>query len=222
MHPSVQGDFENFPKSLQAELPRVWHSVLQLKQGMIAYRYLFMEERSRTETMGESLGGVLGWTQGLLEEWIILAIARMLDKPNGKNKNLNVRHIYDIAIDDPFFESDHAKLKNLWIKTEALEKDYAIAKFRNKTIAHTDEAVALGKEIFPEPIWSQLDETATAIEEIVTLIWEKCQGMKTQTVIDPRDICWKSEKTVYKAKAYDRLTEQGVINGDEWHPMPTQ
>jgi len=184
MHPTVQGDFTNYPQSIRELFPRVQHSVFELRQRMETYKYLFIDKRGRTTAMGEVLGPLLAVTQGLLDEWIILAIARMLDDGQGDRSVLSVRRLVKEALKEFASKEGLEYLESSWKKVEELAVNIPL--YRNKVIGHFDLGVSLGVKSVTEPVWSELEDTAAAIELVLKWITALASGETTFNPADPR------------------------------------
>lgn len=232
MHPAVQGEFANYPESIRELFPRVQHSVFELRQSMEIYKYLFMDKRERTTAMGEVLGAVLGTTQHLLDEWIILAIARMLDDGQGDRSVLSLRRLVKEALKEFTAKEGREYLESSWKKVEELAVNIPL--YRNKVIGHYDLGVGLGEKSVTEPVWSELEETASAMELVLRWITALATAditinpgdprigtardprlSGTRYVVRGRDRCWAAEMATYKALAYDDLVKREVIHWDE-------
>lgn len=152
---------------------------------------------------------------------------------NGERSVLSLRHLVNVARCEFSAKEGRENLESSWKKVEKLAVN--IPTYRNKAIGHFDLAVGLGEKTIVEPVWYELEETASAMELVLKWITALAIGditinpgdprigtaqdprlSGTKYVFQARDWCWAAEMATHKALAYDDLVKREVIRWDEW------
>ena len=86
----LDGDYSRYPDAIKETLPYIAGEACELRQAWSVYHRLFMEDRRLTDVMSQRLGRLLGLFQNILQDRMLLSIARLTDKDNQFQPNLSV------------------------------------------------------------------------------------------------------------------------------------
>jgi hypothetical protein len=214
MTTTIAGDYSQFPASIRDVFPHLAGETCELRQSWMLYSHLFMEKKEFTDAMSERLGGMLGILQSLLQDEMLLSIARFTDKDTRGQTNLSLWRLLAAipdARDVMFGDKVRSSLDQICVAAENVRKH------RHKRIAHFDLSVSLDRAVLPVVTFNEIRGVLEQIEKFLNLFYWEFE--ETTVLFDGLPICditGHAEVTMYKAQAYDLLEAEGVIPKLEW------
>lgn len=195
-------------------MPYVEGEVTELRNCWQIYHFFFMDNKQKTIFFAERIGPLLAVLQNLLEEQMILSIARLTDKDSKSQRNLSLWSLMDTI---PFAQTKDfgQKVQAELTLIGAVVAD--IRKHRHKQVAHFDRAVSVGMSTLPTIL---LKEIRTALEQMENFL-NLFHGEFAKTSVDfgslsSDEIYARALETAIKAKVYDDLEAEGKIPFGEW------
>lgn len=208
-----KGDYSKYPEPLRDLIPYLEGEVCDLRGCWQVFKHVFMTNESRTRVLGERLGGLLGTYQGLLQDDMMISIARLMDADRGKHSNLSMWALAERCQKwDPTVAAEVTTLlKRLSEKIEGLRTH------RHKRIAHFDLPVSLGHSQLPTVTFAEIRESIEQLEAILNLVSQRAGDTTIMfEMLDHREITAAAEVTVCKALAYDAAVADGRIDSRSW------
>lgn len=212
MPSKVAGDYSQYPEPLRELFPYLCGEACDLRTSWSVYTRLFMSTPERTQVLGEQLGGLLGVFQNQLQDEMFIGIGRLFDRDRAGQKNLTFWTLVDCCRrwNPDFAKELHAAVTRL----EASIRDIRV--HRHKRLAHYDLSVSLEQAVLLAVTLGQLRTAIEGIERLVNLVAKRaCNTTIVFDVLDHRDVTTKAEVCVAKARAFDALIDQGVIERKE-------
>ena len=212
MPSKLTADFSKFPEPVRDAFPFLAGEAIELRSNWEIYHRLFMSDRTRTETLAEKLGLLLGKFQFMLQDELFLGIARLTDKSTVQ-ENLSLR-ILKKAIPSAKKPEFRRHVSSALAKIE--HDAAAIIKHRHKRIAHFDLEVSLDSSLLPSVTLQQIHELIEAIEKFLNLFYAEFEDTTMLFDLCVHDITGPAERSVCEAKAYALLEKAGRIRKGTW------
>lgn len=202
-----------YPEPLREIIPYLQGEVCELRSNFQTFHHLFISDAERTKLLGVHIAGLLGSYQNLLQDEMLVSIARLTDADSQGQKNLSFRslaarsHVWDQEL-------------GMKVKTAVnalVEKASGIRTHRHKRLAHYDLSTSFGQSELPTVTYNLINQTIKLCENILNLVSQAIDGSTMMfEVLDHRDITDVAEITVYKAAAYDAAVETGKLDYFAW------
>ncbi|MCE9609313.1 MAG: hypothetical protein K8R23_03700 [Chthoniobacter sp.] len=213
MSSKLEGDYSRYPTSVRDIFPYLCGEVVQLRETWEVFRRLFMEDKALTELLVERLGPLLGTTQNLLQDELLLTLSRLTDNSKWKDPILSLWSLEAaISPNNPTFQSTvRTELAAMKLQAEN------ITKHRHKRIAHLDRAVAIQVTKLPTVTFTEIHGLLERIEAFLNLFYREFEGSTMRfDSMSGDDITSVAEITALKAKAYDSFVRSGTVPKFAW------
>lgn len=211
---NLKGDYSKYPESVREIIPLIAGEVCMLRQAWSVYARLFMEDKKRTDIYCKHAGQLLGLLQRHLRDHMFLSISRLIDIDKGKQRNLSIWRLVEIASESDniaFVNESKKELESLCSNAQAL------ILHRNKRIAHFDIKVCLEEEMLPPVMFNQLLDLVKSIEVLLNKFnWEFLRSTTLFDAMVASDVTGGFDTIVAKALMYDRLENEGVVAKFRW------
>jgi len=223
----LNGISERIPEEYRATFSHLSGEVLHIREKWHQYVGLFGYSQARIDLLNDA-GRLFVWIlHNLLVDDLILSLSRLLDRSESFDKTARAK------VPNLSFEYLNARLnrcgdaqlairlKTLLEKTKAAAG--ALQEHRHKRIAHNDRRVAIAEEDLLPPVSRGLiEKTIANAEEFLAEFERSFTNVKIKIDFVDAGNGWETLLTrLAKARAYDRLLEQGRIQlpEDDWYKL---
>jgi hypothetical protein len=196
-------NIEKMGEELGAQYSALWQEVVLLHRNWQQYVELFGTKSQRLDLMNKTAPYFFWMLQEDLWDVTLLHIARLTDTPTtGKNKNLTVRNLAELTID----EGLRAKVVQL---LEVVSEKTGFARdWRNRHIAHNDLDLSLDRSATPLVDASRLKvkEALQAIANVMNAI--DFHYFHSETKYDLSDALGGAMALLYALDRSDRVQRE--------------
>jgi hypothetical protein len=210
----LNGDFSKYPDPIQGTFPYIAAETCVLRQAWAVYHRLFIEDKRLTGIMSQRLGGLLGLFQTMLQDAMLLSIARLTDKDNRSQPNLSLwclEKAIPFAKGRGFSAEVSDSLRDIWTAADNIRKH------RHKRIAHFDRNVSLKVVPLPQVRVAEIKVLIEMIEKCLNLFfWEFERSTMMFDTLPGYGMTGAAEVSAFKALTYDLFEQNGTIPHNEW------
>jgi len=215
MPAALNGDYSKYPESIKDTFPYIAGEMCELRQAWSVYHRPFMDDRRLTAIMNQRLGPLLGLFQTMLQDVMLLSVARLTDKDNRSQPNLSIWCLQEAI---PFATSPDFQTK-ISEALQAISKAAdTIRKHRHERIAHFARNVSLKVAALPEVRLAEIRSLIEMTEGFLNLFfWEFEQSTMLFDMLPGHEITGAAEVSALKAHAYEILESKAqfhIMNGE--------
>jgi hypothetical protein len=164
---NLEGDFSALPEEIRKAFPLIAGEIIGLRDDWTVFEHLFMTDRAMTEEFSGRLGPLLGKFQTMLQDELLIGIARLIDPASNRSQD-------NLCLDCLIKASSgrSPKFKQAVIDGIAeIKNDASEIKFhRNKRIAHFDLNASQNTALLPTVTFMKIRSVIERMESLLNLI----------------------------------------------------